>query len=84
MIADLWRVLGCVLSPRADVVIRIGGKNLTPEQLVDGLSATSAFSKRKTRLVYHQVSSIRRRQTDSFRPGSKGCAFEVDCHFRMQ
>jgi hypothetical protein len=84
MIADLWRVLGCVLCPRADVVIRIGGKGVTPEQLVNGLVATSAFSKREALLAYHEVSSIKRRQTDSFRPGSKGCSFEVDCHFQLQ
>jgi hypothetical protein len=84
LIADLWRVLGCVLSPRADVVIRIGGKGATPEQLVNGLIATSAFSKRKASLAHQEVSSIRRRQTGSFRPGSTGCAFEVDCHFRLR
>ena len=84
LIADLWRVLGCVLSPKADIVIRIGGKGVTPEHLVNGLVVTSAFSKRKALLAYHDVSSIKRRQTDSFRPGSKGCSFEVDCHFRLQ
>jgi hypothetical protein len=84
MIADLWRVLGCVLSPRADVVIRIGGKGLVPEQLVNGLVATSVFSKRRAVLAHREVSTIRHRQTDSFRPGSRGCSFEVDCHFRLQ
>ncbi len=84
LIADLWRVLGCVLSPRANVVIRIGGKGVTAEQLVNGLVATSAFSKRKALLAHHEVSNIKRRQTDSFRPGSKGCSFEVDCHFQLQ
>ena len=84
MIADLWRVLGCVLSSKADVVIRIGGKGLVPEQLVNGLCATSVFSKRKAVLAYRELSEIRRRQTDSFRPGSRGCSFEVDCHFQLQ
>ena len=84
LIADLWRVLGCVLQTKAHVVVRIGGKGIAPEQLVNGLVATSAFSKRKAKLAFHEVSNIKRRQTDSFRPGSKGCSFEVDCHFQLQ
>jgi hypothetical protein len=84
LIADLWRVLGCVLRPNSNIVIRIGGKGVTSEQLVNGLVATSAFSKRKALLAHQEVSNIRHRQTDSFRPGSKGCSFEVDCHFQLQ
>jgi len=83
MVADMWRVLGLILAPRADVVIRLGARGSSPEQLVAALTAASMVSKRRVRLVSQEVSEIKNRQTDAFRPGSKGCTLEVDCHFRM-
>lgn len=84
LISDIWRMLGQVLDSKTDIVIRMGGKNLEAEQIVGGLTATSIFSKRKVRLLHKEESEIKRRQTHVFRPGSKGCSFEVDCHFRME
>lgn len=83
LIGDMWRVLGVVLGPKANVVIRIGGKGLTDQQLVDGLEGTSVLTQRRVKLVSQEVSSIQGRQTGSFRPGSTGCLYEVDCHFRV-
>jgi hypothetical protein len=83
LISDIWRVLGRVLARRADIVIRLGGKNLDPSQMGRGLLTTSIFAKRKVSLLHSEVSEIKRRQTDSFRPGSQGCRAEVDFHFRM-
>jgi len=83
MVADMWRSLGQILAPRSDVVVRLGGKGATPDHLVSALTASSAVSKRCVRLVTHETSTIKNRQTDAFRPGSKGCILEVDCHFRM-
>jgi len=83
MIADMWRVLGCLLGKSANVVIRLGGKDLDPERIVGCLTGTSALSGRKASLASHEVSAIKSRQTDAFRPGSQGCRFEVDCHFRL-
>jgi hypothetical protein len=83
-ISDIWRVLGSVLAGRADIVIRLGGKNLDPEQMGRKLRSTSVFSRRKVSLLHTEVSEIRRRQTDSFRPGSRGCSTEADFHFRMK
>ena len=83
MIADMWRTLGLILAPKADVVVRLGGKGSAPERLIEALTASSAVSRRRVRLVSHETSEIRNRQTDAFRPGSKGCILEVDCHFRV-
>lgn len=83
MIADMWRVLGLILAPKSNVVVRLGGKSGGPEQLVEALAASSAVSRRRVKLVSHELSEIRNRQTGAFRPGSKGCVLEVDCHFRM-
>ncbi len=35
------------------------------------------------RLVSHKLSMLQRRQTDTFRPGSVGCRFEIDFHFAL-
>ncbi|MFY9342272.1 MAG: DNA methyltransferase [Planctomycetota bacterium] len=83
MIADMWRMLGSVCASNANVVIRLGGKSLSPDQLADGLQGAAIASRRKVTLVERQQSAIEGRQTDSFRPGSKGCLIEVDCHFQL-
>ncbi len=83
LIADMWRVLGRVLGHDAYVVIRMGGKKLLPREIVTRLEATSSFAGRDVKLLTWEVSEIKRRQTDSFRPGSSGCKLEVDCCFRL-
>jgi len=83
MITDMWRVLGNVCDRNAHVVIRLGGKSLEPDQLVDGLQGAAIAARRKVTLLEREESAIKGRQTDSFRPGSKGCLVEVDCHFRI-
>lgn len=83
MLADMWRMLSLVLDKKADVVIRIGATRLAPEQLVSGLHAVSKVASRRVRLVDSHVSEIVKRQTEAFRPGSRGCRVEVDCHFRV-
>lgn len=83
LIADMWRALGQVLAPKAHVVVRIGAKDTVPGDVVRALGAASVVSQRKVELVESEVSEILRRQTDAFRPGSTGCAREIDCHFVM-
>ena len=83
LISDIWRVFGRVLAPNADVVIRIGGKRFDSEEMGQQLKATSVFSGRKTTLIHREASEIKRKQTASFRPGSKGCLIEADFHFRL-
>jgi len=83
LISDIWRVLGLILHKRADVVIRIGGKNLSTDQIVNGLVGASVFSRRTIKLANCEISEIKKKQTDSFRPGTQGCSLEVDCHFQI-
>lgn len=82
-IADMWRSLGCVLSAKANVVIRIGSPRLGPEHLERALTAASRFSGRKVERISVEVSKLKNRQTDAFRPGTKGISVEVDCHYRF-
>lgn len=83
LIGDMWRTLGLVLSRKAAVVVRIGAVRYAPEVLVKQLVASAMVSRRTVRLVDSVVSEIKGRQTESFRPGSKGCTVEVDCHFAV-
>jgi hypothetical protein len=83
MLADMWRTLSLVLDKKSDVVIRLGATRIGPERLVKALEGVAKVSNRKIRLVDSYVSEIIKRQTESFRPGSKGCRVEVDCHFRV-
>jgi hypothetical protein len=83
MIADMWRSLGAILAEKSNVIIRIGATRISPTALVEKLEGTAAVAGRNVRLVSQAVSTIARRQTDAFRPGSKGCKVEVDCHFLL-
>jgi hypothetical protein len=80
-IADMWRSLGAVLAPEAHLVIRIGSRLVEPQTLRRVLGATAQFSKRNVQLISARVSTMKNRQTGAFRPGSKGCQYELDCHF---
>jgi len=82
-IADMWRMLGRIVCSRADVVVRLGTSRGDAKRLPALLGECGKFAQRKVSLVSKQVSPLRKRQTDSFRPGSSGCRVEVDCHFRV-
>lgn len=83
LIADAWRAIGQIVGERGHVVIRIGARSLTPERLRDAVVGASELSGRRLRLVAHETTSLVRRQTDSFRPGSAGVRHELDCHFKF-
>lgn len=83
-IADMWRSLGSCLGSKANVIIRIGSRSMSPDRLRDALFASAVFSGRKAELVKCEVSELKNRQTDTFRPGSRGCLVEVDCHIRLK
>jgi hypothetical protein len=84
MICDFWRALGQVLGHQSHIVIRLGAKQQSPKELAEALIATSPFAGRTVKLAEdYEVSPIKGRQTDAFRPGSKGCLVEVDFHFVM-
>lgn len=81
LIGDMWRVLGRLLGPEANVVTRIGAKKIDPPRIVSGQLGVSVYSGREVSLVSSSVSDLRGRQTRAFRPGSVGVLREVDCHF---
>lgn len=81
--AEAWKTIGLMVGPRGHVVFRLGGKNLPVRDIRDGLVAASRESGRQCYLIETHVSKILRRQTQSFRPNSVGCMFEVDCAFYL-
>jgi hypothetical protein len=82
-IGDMWRSLGEVLAPRANIVLRIGCRRTAPEVLALRVFGASRLSGRKTELVEQSVTEIRNRQARAVNKSSKGCRYEVDCHIWM-
>ncbi len=82
-ISEMWRSLGAILDDRAHVVIRIGMRDNDPDQVIKELTSSSAAAGRSIKLREHEVSEIVGKQTIAFRPVSKGCRREVDCHFEV-
>ena len=71
---EVWASLGQLLMPQATIVIRIGGA-LSKESLAANLeeSITSALVGRQITLQGEASTTvIRKRQTNNFRPGTKG------------
>jgi hypothetical protein len=84
LISDMWRVLGRILSPGAHIVLRLGANGLAPDQIVEAVTGTTSLARRPVRLLGTEESPIVRRQTGAFRPDSRGCRVEVDCHFQIK
>jgi hypothetical protein len=82
-ISDMWRSLGAVMAGGSHVVVRIGSRKLSPNFLRRGLAGCAQLSGRRVQLINSRVTEIKRRQTGAFRPGTRGCVVELDCHFRF-
>ncbi len=65
------------------MVVRIGSRRYPIDDIARMLEGSSHFAHRKVELVSVEKSALIKRQTDAFRPGSKGCLTEADCHFRI-
>lgn len=81
---EAWNGIAPLLKPKAIIVCRLGAKGMGAKKLSDGLtdSLSTAFPYARE-LSRPRVSKIRNRQTDSFRPGSRGCVYEIDYVFRL-
>jgi hypothetical protein len=82
-LCDAWRGLRPMLAKRSSFVCRIGGKNVSVQSVKQALCASMQFLAKDWELVSYKVSNLKRRQTDSFRPGTVGCRFEIDFHFAL-
>jgi hypothetical protein len=78
-LAEAWAGLAALARDDAVVVCRLGAKGITEAEMTEGfLSSIRQTFPHAEMTVPPAVSDIRRRQTDAFRPGSRGCLFEVD------
>ncbi|TCM35141.1 DNA methyltransferase [Kribbella sp. VKM Ac-2568] len=82
-IGDFWRVSSAILAPRGHVVMRVGATGISPKHLEQQLRASVLLSPRKATIRSVEHSEIGRRQTDAFRPGSRGCVWEIDMHVTL-
>jgi len=82
-IGDMWRSLGQIVASGAHVVIRIGSRKISADNITRALAGAAVCSGRRVKLLSADVSEIQKRQTDVFRPGTTGCKIEIDCVFRF-
>lgn len=83
-IADAWKGIANLLAPDATVVCRISGRGQTVESLARGMMGTMRAAFPDAWMLHEPRRSVpRRRQTDNFRPGTKGIGGEVDFAFRV-
>jgi hypothetical protein len=81
---DVWEGIQPLAAKNAIMVCRIAGKNVSRKELTEILEESISHAFRRAYLIYPpQLSKIRNKQTDKFRPGSKGCFFEVDYVFKL-
>lgn len=83
-ISDMWRMLGVVLAKKADVVVRIGASRIPTDRMITMMECCAQFANRKYELVSVEASSLRKRQTNAFTPGTTGCKEELDLHFALR
>jgi hypothetical protein len=83
-LAEVWAGIARLLRHDAVIVCRLGAKGVRARELTSGLKRSLCAALPKARSIGQpQVSKIRGRQTDCFRPGAEGCTFEVDYTFRV-
>jgi hypothetical protein len=81
---EVWDGIAPLLQNKARLVCRIGAKGMSAEEITEGLTDSIHGTFPKAQLQQPPVISLlRKRQTDSFRPGSTGCMFELDYIFRI-
>ena len=83
-LAAAWKGMEGLLAPNAVIACRIGGKHQTTDSLARGMSATLRGAFPNARMVRAPIATEPlHRQTDNFRPGTRGIGSEVDFVFRV-
>jgi hypothetical protein len=83
-LSDVWEGIAPIIGRKAVFVCRLAAKDVTRKELTENLYETilSAFP-RAYMVCRPKISRIRNRQTNHFRPGAKGCFFEMDHVFML-
>jgi hypothetical protein len=78
-LGEVWCGIAPLMRPAAVLVCRLGAKGIGIDELTQGFLISVGRAFPGAQLARDpQISPIRKRQTDAFRPGSRGCLFEVD------
>ena len=83
-LSEAWEGIAPLLRKGAVFVCRLAGKDVPRKDLTENLYETllSTFP-RAYMICAPKISRIRNRQTNNFRPGAKGCFFEMDHIFML-
>ena len=82
-LADAWKGVAPLLAPDAVIACRIGGKRQTLDSLARGMIESVRAALPEAQLIQAPLATAPlRRQTDNFRPGTRGIGAEVDFVFR--
>lgn len=83
-LVEAWGGIAALLGPDAVLVCRLGAKEMTEHEISEGVIESVRTVFPYARLLKSPArSQIRNRQTESFRPGSFGCLFEMDYEFAL-
>ena len=81
---EAWDGIASLLRKDAVLVCRLGAKGISKRNLTIGLTESLRATFPQVAAIRRPlISNIRNRQTEYFRPGSKGCLYEVDYVFRL-
>ena len=83
-IGDMWRTMDALIQPRGHVVLRVGSRKHTPDEMERAVTACARLARRNLSLVHQELSEVKNRQTDTFRPGSRGVTVEIDLHYQFR
>lgn len=84
-LADVWKGIAPLLKNDAHLVCRIGARAFSHAQISKRLTETIRQQWSKAVVVRDgEASDLKRRQTNAFRPGTKGCGVEYDFVFRLR
>jgi len=76
---EVWTGVAPLLQNDAVLVCRMGAIGLEEDEITAGLMESVLAAFHNARLMDIPLASpVTKRQTDSFRPGSRGCVFELD------
>ena len=81
-LSEAWKGVGSLVHAGSRIVCRLGGTGVTPDVIAGNMYKTVISAWPTATLVGKPVESRpKKRQTDNFRPGSKGPGPEVDIAF---
>jgi hypothetical protein len=83
-LTEAWEGIAPLLGRSAMFVCRLAGKDIPRKELTENLYETILSTFPRAYMIHApKISRIRNRQSNNFRPGAKGCFFEMDHAFML-